>query len=559
MKPLQIKEEQEEELLQRPEEDAGSTLTSLAVKSEDDDNENRETESLASTSTEHMKTQAYINYFVPSSEPASDDQILSSNCSESDITEDSDDDWEETRIHPRKRCFDCTVCSQAFSYRRDLKVHMSIHTGEKLLTCTQCGKGFIAVNDLKYHMIIHAGKNPTGKKSFSCTECGKPFGKKSDLRQHMQVHTGEKPFSCYNCGEVFDYRSHLKEHISSHKGETCLSALTHHLVTHAGGNPFSCTDCGKPFGYLKYLKRHMRRHRGEKVLACYKCGQVFDDRSLLKKHMITHIGEKLFPCTECGKVFVWMRALKKHMKAHKDKHYTTCTECGRVFSGTGHLKLHIMRTHKGSKNLTSTVNSKGFGLKQQEAAGPTLTSLAVKDDDNENRNTEPLASTSTEHMETQADINCWVPSSQPAGDHQLLSSNYSESDCDNWEEPREDQPALNILNSHETEIMEGRRLSLSSELSRYSSSQQTPPTSSQTEKKGFSCTDCDRFFVYPSQLKQHMGLHTGVRPFNCYMCGEVFDDRIPFIPPSQKVCHLILGTCHMPEFYFQVENLFEEP
>ena len=51
--PLQIKEEQEEELLQRPEENDGSTLTSLAVKSEDDDDGSGETEALASISTEH--------------------------------------------------------------------------------------------------------------------------------------------------------------------------------------------------------------------------------------------------------------------------------------------------------------------------------------------------------------------------------------------------------------------------------------------------------------------------------------------------------------------------
>ena len=75
LQPLQKEEQQEE--LQRPEEAAGSSLTLQAVKHEDD--ENRDTEPLASTSTEHMKTEAYIDYWIPSSPPASDDQLLPSN------------------------------------------------------------------------------------------------------------------------------------------------------------------------------------------------------------------------------------------------------------------------------------------------------------------------------------------------------------------------------------------------------------------------------------------------------------------------------------------------
>ena len=80
--PPHIKEEQEE-LLLRPEE----RLTSLAVKSEDDGEE-----SVARTLTEHMKTQAED---CGTSQPASNDVLLSSHCSESD-TEDSDE-WEEKR------------------------------------------------------------------------------------------------------------------------------------------------------------------------------------------------------------------------------------------------------------------------------------------------------------------------------------------------------------------------------------------------------------------------------------------------------------------------------
>ena len=127
----QIKEEQEE-LFQRPEEAGGSTLTLLAVKSEGDD-ENRETEPVASTSTEHMKTQADVED-CGTSQPTSDDQLLSSHCSESD-TEDSDE-WEETRgdqsaLNTLKSHKTQTEGGKMFNQKL---VHL-VHTREKPFAC----------------------------------------------------------------------------------------------------------------------------------------------------------------------------------------------------------------------------------------------------------------------------------------------------------------------------------------------------------------------------------------------------------------------------------------
>ena len=93
--PPQIKEEQEETLL-RPEEAAGSPLTLPAVKSEADEDEDRKTEPLASTSTGHMTTQADVED-SGASQPASADQLLSPHSSESDA-----DDSDESALNTLK-------------------------------------------------------------------------------------------------------------------------------------------------------------------------------------------------------------------------------------------------------------------------------------------------------------------------------------------------------------------------------------------------------------------------------------------------------------------------
>ena len=156
--PPHIKEEQEE-LLLRPEE----RFTSLAVKSEDDGEE-----PVARTLTDHMKTQAED---CGTSQPASNNVLLSSHCSESD-TEDSDE-WEEKR--------------------EDL--------------------------NLKQKKQMHSTNSNTRKKSFSCTECGKHFSYRTSLKRHTMIHTGEKPFTCNVCGKGCVHRGHLKQHMRSHTWE----------------------------------------------------------------------------------------------------------------------------------------------------------------------------------------------------------------------------------------------------------------------------------------------------------------------------------------------------
>ena len=256
--PPQIKEERLD-LLQRPEEaDDGSTLTSAAVKREEDDGMVETEPVFSSTSTEHMKTQADAEDCVKS-QPTTDEQLLSSHCYESDITEDSDD-WEDARegpsalntqqksqqkqdvegqqlslsnklsqdlesskeTHSMRKNFSCTECGTMFKSKGSLKRHALIHTGEKPFTCTVCGKGFSQSCHLKSHMRTH-----TGGKNISCTECGKMFNRKDLLKSHTLIHTGEKPFACTVCGNRFVESAHLKKsHEDSYRRKTlCLYSL----------------------------------------------------------------------------------------------------------------------------------------------------------------------------------------------------------------------------------------------------------------------------------------------------------------------------------------------
>uniref|UniRef100_UPI0037E97164 zinc finger protein 678-like isoform X1 n=1 Tax=Semicossyphus pulcher TaxID=241346 RepID=UPI0037E97164 len=110
-------------------------------------------------------------------------------------TEDSEDDWKETREH-------------------------------------QSGLNSVKNFDNK--------RPKNNKKSHSCSECGKTFNKKRNMTRHMIIHTGDKPFSCSECGKRFTSKPFLKLHLANHRGE----------------KPFSCSECGKRFSWHHQLKKH---------------------------------------------------------------------------------------------------------------------------------------------------------------------------------------------------------------------------------------------------------------------------------------------------------------
>ncbi|XP_060948558.1 zinc finger protein 3 homolog [Limanda limanda] len=320
--PPHIKEEQEEpwtnqdgQQLQGLEEaDIKFTFTPVAVKSEEDEEKLKSSELHLSETKENRadcggpepaRNSGPDGRLQPGPEDKTDD---------SSQTEDSEDDWMETRepqtglntrnnkqplsdmgCKTEKKSFSCTECGKRFTERGNLNTHMRIHTGEKPFSCSECGERFNQRGNLNKHVTIH-----TGEKPFSCSECGERFTERGNLKTHMRIHTGEKPFSCSECGERFNQRGTRNRHVTIHTGE----------------KPFSCSECGQRFNERGNLNTHMRIHTGEKPFSCSECGKRFSHRGSLNKHVTIHSGDKPFRCSEFGKRFSHRGDLNKHVTIH---------------------------------------------------------------------------------------------------------------------------------------------------------------------------------------------------------------------------------------------------
>ena len=101
--------------------------------------------------------------------------------SEIDFTEaDVEKDIESSEIpvkirnEPRKKPYECSICSLSFTFKTQLKNHISVgHQGKKSeIHCKECNKSFSSAWNFQQHEKAHQ-KAKTD--SFTCSICKKGF------------------------------------------------------------------------------------------------------------------------------------------------------------------------------------------------------------------------------------------------------------------------------------------------------------------------------------------------------------------------------------------------
>ncbi|XP_063289323.1 zinc finger protein 850-like [Pelobates fuscus] len=189
-----------------------------------------------------------------------------------------------------------------------------MHVEERPFSCPDCGKGFGYHSTLIRHSNFHcSGKTveppiaagslsvaPRAPSFYKCGICLEAFPRPNDLKKHLKSHSGDLHYKCGECGRTF----------------SCNFYLVRHQRTHTGERPFSCSLCNKSFKCSSVLYRHQRTHTGEQPFKCEVCDKGFSQKTSLIIHLRTHTGERPYSCAVCGRSFCSKSALIRHEHSH---------------------------------------------------------------------------------------------------------------------------------------------------------------------------------------------------------------------------------------------------
>lgn len=384
--------------------------------------------------------------------------------------------------------------------------------------CQYCNAEFLQLNDLEVHI---QEQHPFQKNSRKCIPCNKIFknmtGYKLHLKNHNTVH-----HLCKYCGRRYSSQITLKNHMKKEHSTVNLECpvckkicattnlYEYHLKTHNEDKRFKCQYCPKQFLQPHHLRHHERIHTGERPHLCTICGLAFKLKINLNEHyakkhneIIKIVNPKfsksaIFECTECEKTFVNRTMLKQHVVIHsKDKKYT-CSICGESFNVERYLKRHLKIVHADAQKCHLCPKEFIYDL--------TLKKHLCTDHN--------IISTDTFPCKLCSKV-FFLPSS--LNTHMKIHDEDRTlkcPQCDNcYRTEKTLQAHLNIIHldnkPHACDVRKIEYCYLN-----------------ETIKIMLLFQICPRRFFYPGQLREHMTLHTGERPYSCEYCNSTFRAKL---------------------------------
>ncbi|XP_058177207.1 zinc finger protein 568-like [Anopheles ziemanni] len=183
----------------------------------------------------------------------------------------------------------------------------------------------------------------------TCYVCDKKHDTLMERDFHLRDHIPMLPYHCEECNEGNAAAD------NSGKDKPAVLKTTNQLNAHfrMHSMPYKCDKCYRRFCTDLKLKTHYWSSHGiaEKGLTCEYCGKQYFQRTMFNRHVAYHRNELSgqFKCSMCDRALGSNSSLRRHEASHKGEKKYKCLYCEKLFSTSYNRLTHQRVVHTGER------------------------------------------------------------------------------------------------------------------------------------------------------------------------------------------------------------------
>ncbi|CAG0889385.1 unnamed protein product [Cyprideis torosa] len=227
-------------------------------------------------------------------------------------------------------------------------------------------------------------------------------------------------------------------------------------------------------------------------------------------------GKKIWPCNYCGRTFAWSTVLKRHILTHTGQRPYQCKLCSHTFTRNFLLAKHVRIHHPGADPPpktrerkivgTKVLGSRGYNIVKVESLVTSSTSLV----------TEMSPSVSTSEVNG-------GEAERKRVEHPTIQTVAIGNQPPSVVEDKSPKVSVSLVTVPITKPSAQGPQSIVSVVTKKDGAVPSPPSVGggdfNSRRKQFFCPHCPKVFGWCTDLKRHILIHTGERPFKCLACG----------------------------------------